>query len=467
MTAFKTMYPPQQAGREGAQDVPEFLGKNSRVTFLLIIFILYAGIRLASFVFVFHERNLIIPNYYSELGISLMQQDRYSIEKKDEGLIRAPGYPVYFTIIYSLFGIKPGIALFLQLLLSGFIPLLIFFNAERLFGETIARTAALVSVVEPVSIIYSNLLLSETLFVIPMLISSLFLIEAVKRGSLSRLLVAAVCTGIAAYFRAVMFYMPFMYIAIYLLLAKQSAKKRIVHIGAFAGVFVVVIAPWIIRNYVRYGYTGFCGIQDINLYYYRATGVAAQLEKRPFLDVQMEFYNAVPKGLSTSKEFSFYRDRAMSIILNHPLVYLKVAIRGAVNLLLAPERYGVYMLSGHLNSYRLSGFLWDRFSIKSIVKKFASPSPLILCILIYQVLFTFAAIALALFGILVALRKYRYAELIIVLSILCYFIGVSSGPEADARMRIPILPYGLILSAVALNDLYQKMHLKEPDRKMQ
>ena len=128
MTAFKTINPLQQSGREGTRDVSVFLGKNSRVAFLLIIFILYAGIRLASFVFVFHERNLIIPNYYSELGISLMQQNRYSIEKKDEGLIRAPGYPVYFTIFYSLFGIKPGIALFLQLVLSGFIPLLIFFT---------------------------------------------------------------------------------------------------------------------------------------------------------------------------------------------------------------------------------------------------------------------------------------------------------------------------------------------------
>ena len=283
MTAYKTISPPLTAGGEGTRNGPVFLGKNNRVAFLLIIFILYAGIRLASFVFLFHERNLIIPNYYSELGISLMRHSTYSIDKKNEGLIRAPGYPVYFAIIYGLFGIRPGIALFLQLLLSGFIPLLIFFNAESLFGETTAKIASLVSVVEPVSIIYSNLLLSETLFVIPMLVSSLFLIGAVKRGSLSKLLLAAVCTGVAAYFRAVMVYMPLMYITIYLLLSKQTVKKRIAHIGAFAAVFALMIAPWIIRNYDRYGYTGFCGIQDINLYYYRATGVTAQIEKSRFL----------------------------------------------------------------------------------------------------------------------------------------------------------------------------------------
>ncbi len=459
MTIYKDISSPRQTEGEETRDVPLCWGNNSRVTFLLVVFILYAGIRLASFVLVFHERNLVIPNYYSELGISLMQQNRYSIDKKDEGLIRAPGYPVYLTIIYSLFGIKPNIALFLQLLLSGFIPLLIFFNAEQLFGESIARTTALVSVVEPVSILYSNLLLSETLFVIPMLASSLLLIKAVKQGSFSKLLLAAVCTGMAAYFRAVMVYMVFIYVVIYMVLAKYPAKKRILHIGAFAGVFVLMIAPWTIRNYVRYGYKGFCGIQDINLYYYRATGVVARLEKKPFLDVQMELYNAVPKGLSTSKEFEFYRDRATGIILRHPLIYLDVAMWGALNLLFAPERYGVYMLSGYLKTYSLSGFIWDRFSIRDIVKKFTSAPPFILFALIYQIAFTFVAIALAMYGVFIAIREGSYTELIIVIAIIFYFTVVSSGPEADARMRIPILPYELMLSAIALNNLYTKMHL--------
>ncbi len=258
-----------------------------------------------------------------------------------------------------------------------------------------------------------------------------------------------------------MVYIPLIYFVLYLLLAQQPVKKRIAHIGMFAVVFMLMITPWIVRNYVRYGYAGFCGIQDINLYYFRATGVAAQLEKKPFLDVQMEFYNAVPKGLSTGKEFSFYRDRAMGIILAHPLTYLDVALRGAFNLLFAPERYGVYMLTGHLTDYKLSGLLWDRFSIKSIVKKFASSPPLILSLLIYQVLFTLGAIVFAIDGIIVSLRKGRYAGLMIILSILCYFIIVSSGPEADARMRIPLLPYGLVLSALAINNLYQKIHLKK------
>ena len=467
MTTYDEVSPPPQAGRKDRDDVPVSFGKNSRAAFLLTVFILYAGIRLVTFVFLFHERNPIIPNYYSELGISLMQQGSYSIDKKDEGLIRAPGYPVYFTIIYSLFGIKPGVALFLQILLSGFIPVLIFFNAEHLFGEAVARTAALVSAVEPVSIIYSNLLLSETLFMIPMLAGSLYLMKALRQGRAGPLLLSALCTGIAAYFRAVMVYMPFVYATLYLVLSKQTAKKRLLHIGAFAGVFMLTVSPWIVRNYLRYGYDGFCGIQDINLYYFRAAGVAAKLEKKPFLDTQIEFYNVVPKGLSTGNEFGFYRERAEHIILKHPLIYLDVAMRGALNLLVAPERYGVYLLSGHLKSYKLSGLLWDRFSIRSIMHKFTSSPPLILWMLLYQVAFTMLTTALTASGISVAIRERKYRAMIIMLSILVYFIAVSSGPEADARMRIPILPYVLILSAVALSNLYKKMHLKEQDRKIQ
>ena len=102
--------------------------------FLFIVFVLYVGIRLVPFFSTFDNtsRFFLADSYsYNLLGVNLAQHDYYTPNGGEPGLSRAPGYPVYLAAVYKIFGAKPAIALFLQIVLSGLIPI----SSESMISE--------------------------------------------------------------------------------------------------------------------------------------------------------------------------------------------------------------------------------------------------------------------------------------------------------------------------------------------
>ena len=429
--------------------------------FLFIVFVLYVGIRLVPFFSTFDNtsRFFLADSYaYNLLGVNIAQHGYYTPNGGEPGLSRAPGYPVYLAAVYKLFGVKPAIALFLQIVLSGLIPIFLYMNTELLFSKRVARIASVLSIVEPVSIIYANMLLSETLFVVFLLLSTYFFIKSLKNKNTTALLMSAITAGIGAYFRPVILYLPLAYAFMYISVSWLSFKDRIKYALGIVLITGLTVLPWITRNYIVDRYKGFCSIQDINLYYWRAAGVISDMEHLPLREVQDRLKQAVPSGLYLANEYQFLRDKAVSVIIRHPYSYLKVMLKGSINMLLSPERYAVFKLADI--KPRFLGIMWQGHSIHQALNMLMSDPVIVSSVVMYQLLFTIIIGLLIAIGMLIIAGEGFIKELLIMLFIIAYFVAVSAGPEAEPRFRLPVLPYMLIIAAFALSSLFTSVASK-------
>ncbi len=429
--------------------------------FLFIVFVLYVGIRLVPFFSTFDNtsRFFLADSYaYNLLGVNIAQHGYYTPNGGEPGLSRAPGYPVYLAAVYKLFGVKPAIALFLQIVLSGLIPIFLYMNTELLFSKRVARIASVLSIVEPVSIIYANMLLSETLFVVFLLLSTYLFIKSLKNKNTTALLMSAITAGIGAYFRPVILYLPLAYAFMYISVSWLSFKDRIKYALGIVLITGLTVLPWITRNYIVDRYKGFCSIQDINLYYWRAAGVISDMEHLPLREVQDRLKQAVPSGLSLANEYQFLRDKAVSVIIRHPYSYLKVMLKGSINMLLSPERYAVFKLADI--KPRFLGIMWQGHSIHQALNMLMSDPVIVSSVVMYQLLFTIIIGLLIAIGMLIIAGEGFIKELLIMLFIIAYFVAVSAGPEAEPRFRLPVLPYMLIIAAFALSSLFTSVASK-------
>lgn len=434
---------------------------NKRAGLFFLLFVFYAGIRLVPFFFTFDNTNrfFLADSYqYSELGASMALHGYYVPDKGEPGLQRSPGYPFFLSIVYRIFGVRPAIALFFQILLSGFIPIFLYLNAELLFSKRIAKIAAVLSIFEPVSIIYSNILLSETLFVLFLLMSTYFLIESLKQKDTPAFILSAITAGMAAYLRPIMLYAPCMYAALYIIASRLPVRDRLKYAAGMILITGLTVLPWMVRNYMVDGYKGFCSIQDINLYHWRAAGVVAETGHIPLKQAQDNLDKAVPQEPSIASEYQFYRDKGASIILHHLHAYSIVVLKGSINMLLSPERYAVFKLEDI--KPKLLGFMWQRHTMHDMVHMLFSDPFMVFGAVIYQIIFTVVTGLLIIMGIIIITGEGFIKELLFLVFIIAYFVIVSAGPEAEPRFRLTVLPYMIILASAGISALFTSVASK-------
>ena len=159
---------------------------------------------------------------------------------------KAPLYPLWVGFWYALFGHHPLLVRFVQVPIGAVVIWLSWLLGRRLFGPRVAIAAAVVVAVYPMAWQYEELLYSESLAT-PLTLA--FLVLALTgRPSRRRAALAGLVLGVALLARptSVIVIVP---LAVYLLL--RLGWRRAAALSALAaGVAVVVVVPWTIRNAV-------------------------------------------------------------------------------------------------------------------------------------------------------------------------------------------------------------------------
>ena len=94
---------------------------------------------------------------------------------------RLPGYPIFIAMFYKLFGANPYKALWGQIVLASFIPLLMFFLALVMFPRRrwLAYVAGIGGAVHIGLVLYAGFFMTESLFLFLFLLFLIFLFKAV------------------------------------------------------------------------------------------------------------------------------------------------------------------------------------------------------------------------------------------------------------------------------------------------
>ena len=418
---------------------------------------------------VFHAPD---TNSYIQPTQELLSDGTFSINGKTE-LHRTPGYSLILA---------PGIAanhvevvtIALQILLSASSVWLVFLISLEIFSSyRAALIAAWLYAIEPLSVLYTSTLLTETWFATLLLLSMYFLIRHLKlqrteAGPVTKcLFISAAALVGATYVRPVSYFLPiciFLGWVLAILLGYRTKRVSSVAVKLTSAIgFVIVsmslIAAWQVRNYVQTGYAGFSSVQDANLYFYLGAATLASIEGRSYYDVQdslgynnEEIYFSKHPDQKTWPEaqvLRFQGEEGRRILLQDPLTYLKIYSRGALLLVFDPGAVGLLKLYKlYEEGGGLLGAVHDR-GIISVILDLWEKKPLFFWSEVVFALYLFPILGFAVVGLARRTVRTRTGVLLL-LGVIAYLIAISAGPQSYSRFRHPIMPFLCILAGIGM-----------------
>ncbi|MBN1262047.1 MAG: glycosyltransferase family 39 protein [Anaerolineae bacterium] len=167
---------------------------------------------------------------------------------------------LHLGIIYYLFGYHPLIPRLLYAVVGTFSCFLIYRIGARLFGKRAGIVAAALAAGYAYLVLYSGMLLTETPFILSVLLALETAYRLTERFSLGRLVGFSVAAAGAILFRVAI--APF--VAVLLLwgfwklrfenkgVAAEGARMSVWHVLIPVGVIGLAIMPWTLRNYLLY-----------------------------------------------------------------------------------------------------------------------------------------------------------------------------------------------------------------------
>ncbi len=399
---------------------------------------------------------------------------------------RTPGYPWFLALIYGLEG-GPYAAVVVQSLLSLATLWLTVLLATRLLGESdLGWRVALFGAVEPLNLIHSHQLMSDSLFTLLILAAVCLFLQLLLAPEQRRPLVRAVFGGLflggAILTRPVGTY----FFALLLLwwlacwwgphrppvdsrltlemeapspaLPIRTSPLRWAPLLAFAAVALLTVTPWLVRNYLTFHRVFLSTSADHNL----LITIGAQIEtarRAPknataYWQVRRELEQELTdqmtrEGLEVDNEAAraaYFRQWSLKAIKDHPSIALRFYLKGVVTQFFS-DVPSFFELMGFTREKRSGwGALIQKGLRPALAQYFGPHWPIWVAAAMPLIIFDMTVYLLALWGIVALWRSRSWFILLFMVSIIGYFL-LTSAVAGLPRYRLPAMPYFITLAA--------------------
>lgn len=405
----------------------------------------------------------ISQNILAGQGFSSDEHAPYTLNS-----FRPPLQPYFLAASASVFG-SYWAPLALTILMGSLMPLIGMTIAAQWFtSRRLIIATGIVLALEPVSILFSILFYSETLFMLFFLPSFLYLLYYFKSKRLLHLLFSAFLLGFAMMTRPTVEYLPLLYMALIIWNSRHMISARVIgHACLYGAIFVLVISPWLYRNYREFGVVAITPQQGVNIYANLVPSVLSVANGTPF---EQEYQKIVAEGAPAPNKTAIGQDtgsigKALPILLAHPKALLvTMAITesaffthdGVLDML----KLAGFNPQGRLGKPAISLLFTDPAALGAYVAHYAAtPAVLILLMRIFWIFVTL----LFCVGIWRYLRRYGPTTAFLVgFGTLGYFAGITIiiGLTVNARYRVPVefilIPFALYGGSGVLEWLRRK-----------
>jgi 4-amino-4-deoxy-L-arabinose transferase-like glycosyltransferase len=277
----------------------------------------------------------IAQNIISGHGYSIAQEVPYTPTS-----YRTPVMPYFIALSYALLG-SFGAVVGVQIILGSIIPLLGMSLARYITNRrAITIAVGVFLALEPTSVLFSTVLLSEIVFTFVFLLSLLYLFRYWKEKTLAPLLISAFLLGISTLVRPTVEYLPLIIITLILFEARPYFSRIILlRTGLYALVFLLTLSPWIYRNYQTFGVAALSSQQGAALYAVTVPSVLAIERGTSFA----QEYNTQIAGPNDANfvQSAEYTKLAVPILLAHPRALALMSINTATSFFIYDGAYDV------------------------------------------------------------------------------------------------------------------------------
>lgn len=296
----------------------------------------------------------IAQNIIAGHGYSAAQEPPYALTS-----YRTPGMPYFIVALQFLFGTSLAVIM-AHIVLGSIVPLLGMSIARYLTEKrAIAVMTGVFLALEPTGVMFSTVLLSETVFTFFFLLSLLYLFRAIRDQALAPLCLSAFLLGMSTLVRPPVEYLPVVIIALLLWKARaRLSRAAFLHAGLYALIFLLTLSPWLYRNYRAFGVFGLSSQQGAALY---AVMVPSVLAIERGTNVSQEFNTDIAGPNETDfAQSAEYTKRAVPVLLSHPR---------ALALLGAHTAFSFFTYDGVYDFLRRINLDGDMFTILSQAKQ--------------------------------------------------------------------------------------------------
>ncbi len=264
-------------------------------------------------------------------------------------IVRTPGYPLLLTA-GILVGHVEVVTVAIQILINCFTVWMVYLTTRLIFRSVRAGVlAAALYAIDPLSIFFTSMLSSETLFTAVVMIWVYHLVRYLRRPSTADLIASATAMAASVYIRPSGYFLPLVIasaLAAWAFLTQARKRRRLAEIATYLMIIAVLTVPWQLRNRIETGYAGFSGIYSENVYFYAAASVLAVEQHVPFyvmqermgyLDESSYFeHHPEQRTWSFARRLDYMRAEGGRIVLGNLFLYARIHLAGMIRATLDP-----------------------------------------------------------------------------------------------------------------------------------
>lgn len=387
---------------------------------------------------------------YHQLALNILRYGSFSQSANpplEPEMIRTPAYPFLLACMYRLAGLRPNAVVVIQIALSLVTMLAGCRIATLLFGQRAGLLTGIFLALDPVSLYYSQVILTETLFAAALTLSLLGILYALRRPSFQYPCWAGMGLALATYTRPTGYYLGIL-LPVGLFLAVMRARgwrPALTSAVLMWLMFAVPIAGWQIRNYVSTGSAEFSQAKNQYLLIAKAAAIVAVRDGLSLQDAQQRLAEqhaaTLRRDVARSSAAALLESQgrfAQAIVAAHPVLLIRTTLQGAAANLFGPSNLA--HLFGSDNMALREAFLrqdFARFALREWITAIGS----------WTFGFLFLGVLYAGIWSLLKDKEQRNWDIALLALTAAYVILVSSGPEAYSRFRMPVMPIFCVLAA--------------------
>jgi len=344
-------------------------------------------------------------------------------------LQRTPVYPGVLAILFKMTGpdVRAAVVLnvVLGLALLGAVCLLM----ARHFGAAAAAVSGWLLAVDPLSLVYHHLALTETLFAC-LLTAIVWRASGPSAVEWRTAAGAGVALGLATLCRPIALLLP---PAIGAVLGTHVRRTPWRHVAVALVVlhvtYAAVVGMWVLRNVMVFGQPVVTSVGTMNLYFHRAAYVEGQRtgQNVDLLREQwMRDFEERSRSWTEAEKQAWLAAESRRVISEHPGAYLRTYL-AALAVMFGPEVYDSFNLLGIAPASAAAG----RWRVASWIH----------LALVY---------ALAAVGVLRGWRLPRGRAFVVAVAATTAYFLLIGGPEVYARFRMPLMPLFVMIAGLAV-----------------
>lgn len=226
--------------------------------------------------------------------------------------------PLYTLLVAGSLGLGSTIPLvLLQALMAAAFPVLVYLIAMRLFmSHRVALIAAAFMGLEPVIAIFSLLVLSDTVTLFFLLLAVHAGLSALDERRLHEAAYAGLFLGLSTLTRphGQYLFLAALVLGLLWLVSRNGSghlRERSAMLAVFAAVFLVVLAPWLLRNYLRFDTVSLSSTGLRNLYVDFAPSIVLLETGEPYKAVEHRLNREFMEQYGIAEEQALYEDPSL------------------------------------------------------------------------------------------------------------------------------------------------------------